>query len=100
MDILTKSAFGAAEVALEEWPLAHGQAKALVVNVGVHGYELIILNDSYNDDVKKIQLPGKRWIDDLTRKLVIDLGENGAWLLAIISIWGYFFKFESKLFFI
>ena len=44
MDILTKSAFGAAAVALEEWPLAHGQAKALVVNVGVHGYELIILN--------------------------------------------------------
>jgi hypothetical protein len=53
VDILTKSAFGAAAVALEEWPLAAGQAKALVVNVGVHGYELTILTDSYNDDDEK-----------------------------------------------
>jgi len=53
VDILTKSAFGAAAVALEEWPLDAGQAKALVVNVGVHGYELTILTDSYNDDDEK-----------------------------------------------
>ena len=35
-------------VAVAGWPLAAGQAKALVVSVGDHGYELTALSCSNN----------------------------------------------------
>lgn len=38
-------------VAVAEWPLAAGQAKALVVSEGDHGYELTALSDSNNENI-------------------------------------------------
>ena len=38
-------------VAVAEWPLAAGQAKALVVSVGDHDYELTALSGSNNENV-------------------------------------------------